>query len=85
MRAPCAAGTAAPDRESPALCPLACAMRLLGSMKTSLWVALGVISATAMAAVSIALAFHRDIAAARQRVATGSIAATRCGPIEYAV
>jgi 2-hydroxy-6-oxonona-2,4-dienedioate hydrolase len=34
---------------------------------------------------SVVLAYRRDVAAARRRVATGSVVArTRCGPVEYA-
>jgi pimeloyl-ACP methyl ester carboxylesterase len=39
----------------------------------------------AVASVAIHLAYRRDLAAARQRVAGGTIVDTPCGPIEYAV
>jgi pimeloyl-ACP methyl ester carboxylesterase len=39
----------------------------------------------AVASVAIHLAYRRDLAAARERVAGGTIVDTPCGPIEYAV
>jgi 2-hydroxy-6-oxonona-2,4-dienedioate hydrolase len=52
-------------------------------MKASRWIALG---AAAAAATAIGVAYRRDLAAARKRVAAGShIAETSSGPIEYAV
>ncbi len=55
-------------------------------MNTSRWILLGAAAASAAAAVWIGLAYHRDLAAARERVSTGSeVAQTKCGPIEYAV
>lgn len=39
----------------------------------------------AVASVAIHLAYRRDLAAARSRVAGGTIVDTPCGPIEYAV
>jgi 2-hydroxy-6-oxonona-2,4-dienedioate hydrolase len=55
-------------------------------MKTSRWIALGVVSALAVAVAWIALAYRSALSAARQRVSTGSsVAQTKCGPIEYAL
>jgi pimeloyl-ACP methyl ester carboxylesterase len=39
----------------------------------------------AVASVVIHLAYRRDLAAARERVAGGTVVATPCGPVEYAV
>jgi pimeloyl-ACP methyl ester carboxylesterase len=39
----------------------------------------------AVASVAINLAYRRDLTAARERVAAGTVVATPCGPIEYAV
>src|SRR3954470_21793656 len=48
-------------------------------------VAIALLTAVVVAAMLIVIAYGRDIAAARERVASGSqIAQTPCGPIEYA-
>ena len=61
-------------------------MRALSRMKTSRKIVFGAAAALAIAAVWIGFTYRRDLAAARQRVSTGSnIAQTECGPIEYAV
>jgi pimeloyl-ACP methyl ester carboxylesterase len=55
-------------------------------MKTARRVFLGASTALVLAALGIGFAYSRDLAAARQRISTGSsIVQTRCGPIEYAV
>ena len=49
------------------------------------WILAGVLVAVAAGVVWIVGAFQRDIAAARERVSTGSaVVQTHCGPIEYA-
>ena len=54
-------------------------------MKLSRGIAVGSAAGIAAALVWMLAAYVRDIGAARRRVASGSeIAATRCGPIEYA-
>ncbi|MGZ6144360.1 MAG: alpha/beta fold hydrolase, partial [Myxococcales bacterium] len=54
-------------------------------MKLSRWVALGAVAGVAAGLLWMLAAYVRDMGAARRRVAAGSeIAATKCGPIEYA-
>src|SRR5262245_20535811 len=61
---------------------MACLMRRRRRRKRSL---IWVLAAIAVGVIWIAVAYQRDIGAARRRVSTGStVVETRCGPIEYA-